>query len=540
MDAIPCSPVPLNPSVDQRAAEEDLQLLFRIFPDPLRSVLGGLQTSELLEVILDLGRFPEARLSDRTLTLLEREVESETIEHVVGRLGRFSADNRAGIERTLHRISAIRNRAGDVVGLTCRVGRAVTGTVEIIRDVVESGRSLLLLGPPGVGKTTLLREAARVLADDVGRRVMVVDTSNEIGGDGDIPHRGIGSARRMQVPSPELQHQVMIEAVENHMPEVIVIDEIGTLEETAAARTIAERGVQLVATAHGLTLENLIRNPTLCDLVGGIQAVTLSDDEAHRRGTRKTVLERKAPPSFATVIEILSRDRLAISHDAGEAVDSILQGKRVEPELRRRTSKGWEQERDGPASDAPQSDREQTLFSSVVAPFSFKDARRVCRIFPVGINRSRLEKAILELQVPARLADRPQDADIVVSLKGQSKRRPQKLKSTLHRKVAFHSIKGNTIKQIKAFLKRELRTSEEREESIRSEIESGLSEVESAIAHVRRTSEVVELAPQKAYVRRRQHEEIQTCGLYSESAGEARQRRVVIYPRQIAQNFPVV
>src|SRR3989442_2470881 len=186
--------------------------------------------------------------------------------------------------------------------LTLRVGRAVYGTMEIIRDVVEAGRSILLLGKPGVGKTTLLREVARVLADEMGKRVVIVDTSNEIAGDGDIPHPGIGRARRMQVATPSLQHAVMIEAVENHMPEVVVIDEIGTEQEAAAARTIAERGVQLIATAHGNTLENLMLNPTLSDLVGGIQTVTLSDEEARRRGTQKSVLERKAPPTFQTLV----------------------------------------------------------------------------------------------------------------------------------------------------------------------------------------------------------------------------------------------
>ena len=276
----------------------------------------------------------------------------QDLAHVVARVGRFAKDNRAGIERTLHRISALRNRVGEVVGLTCRVGRAVYGTVAFVRDVIEAGRSTLLLGRPGVGKTTLLREAARVLADDMGKRVVVVDTSNEIAGDGDIPHPAIGRARRMQVPSPDEQHAVMIEAVENHMPEVIVIDEIGTQAEALAARTIAERGVQLIATAHGNTLENLIQNPTLSDLVGGIQAVILSDEEARRRGTQKTVLERRAPPTFGVVIEIQEKDRLAVHHDVGEVVDRLLRGARAEPELRRRGAAG-EVEIQRPAVAAP-------------------------------------------------------------------------------------------------------------------------------------------------------------------------------------------
>ncbi|MDE3229216.1 MAG: AAA family ATPase, partial [Chloroflexota bacterium] len=251
-------------------------------------------------------------------------------------IGQFGDDNRAGIERTLHRISAIRNRRGEVVGLTCRVGRAVRGPVALIRDVVEQGRSILILGRPGVGKTTLLREAARVLADELGKRVVVVDTSNEIAGDGDIPHPGIGRARRMQVAHPAEQHAVMIEAVENHMPEVIVIDEIGTELEAQAARTIAERGVQLVGTAHGRTLENLLLNPTLSDLVGGIQAVTLGDEEARRRGTQKTVLERKAPPTFDVLVEQQSWREVIVHRDVAAAVDELLRGHALTAELRTR------------------------------------------------------------------------------------------------------------------------------------------------------------------------------------------------------------
>ncbi|TMB48774.1 MAG: AAA family ATPase, partial [Chloroflexi bacterium] len=288
---------------------DDLDALMASLPTEIVERLRSFaDRSDLLEVVMDLGRRPEARFVHGEEVLLDREIGDPDIGHVVNHIGVFGDDNRAGIERTLHRISAIRNRAGKVVGLTCRIGRAVFGTIEIIRDIVESGRSILLLGRPGVGKTTMLREVARVLADDLGKRVVVVDTSNEIAGDGDIPHPGIGDARRMQVRTPTEQHAVMIEAVENHMPEVIVIDEIGTELEAAAARTIAERGVQLVGTAHGNTLDNLMLNPTLSDLVGGIQTVTLGDEEARRRGTQKTVLERKAPPTFDVVVEIVERD----------------------------------------------------------------------------------------------------------------------------------------------------------------------------------------------------------------------------------------
>src|SRR5215471_5028877 len=320
---------------------DDLDQLLEVLPPHICDPLLALEERrELLEVVMDLGREPEARMPGREVVLSPHTVTEEDIDYVVQRIGAFGDDNRAGIERTLHRISAIRNREGRIVGITCRVGRAVFGTVTIIRDIVESGRSILMMGRPGVGKTTLLREAARVLADDLRKRVMIVDTSNEIGGDGDIPHPAVGRARRMQVPTPSMQHAVMIEAVENHMPEVIVIDEIGTELEAIAARTIAERGVQLVATAHGNTLENLMMNPTLSDLIGGIQSVTLSDEEARRRGTQKSILERKAPPTFDIVVEIQSWERVAVHGEVAEIVDSMLRGYKVPAEVRELDEQG--------------------------------------------------------------------------------------------------------------------------------------------------------------------------------------------------------
>src|SRR5215204_233266 len=325
----------------QRETPDDLSVLLAALPPEIVAAIHALPAKEeLIEVVLDLGRRPEARFPDSEVSLLDREVVEADLAFVIDHIGLFGDDNRAGIERTLHRISAIRNRTGKIVGLTCRIGRAVYGTIEIIDDFVETGKSILIMGRPGIGKTTMLREAARVLADDMGKRVVVVDTSNEIAGDGDIPHPAIGKARRMQVRTPSLQHEVMIEAVENHMPEVIVIDEIGTELEAQAARTIAERGVQLIGTAHGNNLDNLMLNPTLSDLIGGIQSVTLGDEEARRRRTQKSVLERKAPPTFDVIVEIQDRERVAVHSDVAETIDALLRGDAVAPELRWRDEEG--------------------------------------------------------------------------------------------------------------------------------------------------------------------------------------------------------
>ena len=372
----------------------ELSQLLDIFPLAIRQALVRLNNIEdIIEVVLDLGRPPEARFEHDFKYLTDTPVSHEDIAHVCSRISPFGADNRAGIEQTLHRISAIRNRTGKIVGLTCRVGRAVYGTIDILLDVLRSGKSICLLGRPGVGKTTMLRECARVLSEE-RKRVVIVDTSNEIAGDSDIPHPGIGLARRMQVADPALQHAVMIEAVENHMPEVIVIDEIGTAAEAEAARTIAERGVTLIGTAHGQTLENLLMNPTLSDLVGGVSAVTLSDEEARRRGTRKTVLERKAPPTFDVVVEIHDRDRLAIHKNVAEVIDALLRGYQPQPEIRQR-------EPSGEVTVVQEADTESMprLADRYDHDRDGEERDRPLLIFPYGVSRNKIERAISNLRV---------------------------------------------------------------------------------------------------------------------------------------------
>jgi stage III sporulation protein SpoIIIAA len=543
-----------------RQIMDDLELLLDVMPPAIRQAIaawtGGGEA--LIEVVLDLGRPPEARFAERGADITPAAVTREDIAHVVGRVGSFGKDNRAGIERTLHRISALRNRRGDVIGLTCRIGRAVYGTVDILRDVIEAGRSILLLGRPGVGKTTLLREAARVLADDLARRVVVVDTSNEIAGDGDIPHPGIGRARRMQVPSPEHQHAVMIEAVENHMPQVIVIDEIGTAAEAMAARTIAERGVQLIATAHGNTLDNLLQNPTLSDLVGGVQVVTLSDEEARRRGTQKTVLERKAPPTFGALIEILDKERLAVHHDVAEVVDLRLREVPARPELRTRGADGSVQIEAGAragaggrgAADAhaPAAGRSARALHDSAAPRDgearwprpphdapgsaaaarLRPPRKLVRIHPYAVSKAKLERAIHKFRAPALVVGDLDGADLVLTLKAQDRRQPRRLRDAQARGIPIAIVKSNTIVQIENTLRSSLDLGEPAE--LRADDEAALREAEAGIDEVLGRGEPVELAPRNTYLRRLQHAAVERHGLASQSKGEGTFRRVVIFP----------
>ena len=491
-------------------------------------------------------------------------------EYVISRIGTFGKDNRAGIERTLHRISAIRNRQGKVIGLTCRVGRAVYGTIDIIQDIVESGKGILILGRPGRGKTTKLREVARVLSDELLKRVVIVDTSNEIAGDGDIPHPAIGRARRMQVSAPDQQHHVMIEAVENHMPEVIVIDEIGTEQEAFAARTIAERGVQLIGTAHGNSLENLMMNPTLSDLVGGIHAVTLSDDEAKRRGTQKTVLERKAPPTFDVIIEIMEVDKLAVHLDVEKTVDRLLRGAPPRPEIRVRTDRGEieiVQKSDEPPAIRELNGRERERPDNATGVSSNRGGRLTpkqndsdeddkdgfvpntapqaqngsgsngkngrspltsARIFPYGVSRSRLDRAIMENGLAAYVARDINDADVVLALKTTYKREPGKMREAAQRKLPVYVVRSNTYAQIANAIRDIFGLSAMVEEE--DETESALLEAQEAVDRVRLTNEAVELAPANSYMRRLQHQIIERYQLTSESVGVDPMRRVRILP----------
>ncbi len=553
---------------------DDLDALLAVLP---KSVVDAVHKADdydnLLEIILDLGRLPTARFVDREITLRTEEVTRPEIDYVEQHIGMFDADNRAGIERTLHRISAIRNRRGHIVGLTLRVGRAVYGTVDIIQDIVETGKSVLLLGRPAIGKTTLLREAARILAET--RRVVIVDTSNEIGGDGDVPHPAVGKARRMQVREPMLQHEVMIEAVENHNPEVIVIDEIGRELEAAAARTIAERGVQLIGTAHGQTIDNLMLNPTLSDLIGGIEAVTLSDEEARRRGTQKTVLERRAPPTFDVLVEIQQRDRLAVHMDIAASVDSLLRGYLLPPEIRSRGADGSihvEQARPDPRARPESEFRIESMDGAgrgvqrmgfdplrnpaVPAqlgtslgrlgaerngspapagmggdtpgqPAPLRSPLQTVRVYPFGVARDKLMQAAKRMGVPAMVVKDAGEADVLVTLRSYYRDRQQAVMQAEHRGMPVYVLRANTVSQMEQFLSDLFNLAEVVPPN--SELDLAKNQTLAAIATVLNGERWVDLPPGPAAVRRLQHELARDSELVSHSYGKEPRRHVRIF-----------
>ncbi|HRN50707.1 MAG TPA: R3H domain-containing nucleic acid-binding protein [Anaerolineales bacterium] len=554
----------------RRQITDDLDALLGVLPDDVQTAVRDHNNSgDLLEIILDLGRVPTTRLVNEEVTLLEREIDKDDIEYVVSRLRDFDEDNRAGIERSLHRISAIRNRRGDVVGLTLRVGRAVYGTIDIIEDLIQDGKSLLILGRPGVGKTTLLREAARILAEK--NRVVIVDTSNEIGGDGDVPHPAVGRARRMQVATPSMQHEVMIEAVENHNPQVIVIDEIGRELEAKAARTIAERGVQLIGTAHGNSLENLLLNPTLSDLVGGIESVTLSDEEARRRGTQKTVLERRSPPTFDVLVEIQSRSQFAVHRDVTSAVDSLLRGYPMEPEQRTRAEDGQihvtqapEPQRPGaPRRNEPAPARSSTrLGAQVAAPAQSRTPRRrepaaqpepdaayartqtatatreapaprsasslqPVRIYPFGVARNRLMNAAKHVGVPVIPVNDPGEADVLVTLRTYYRKRQRPIVDAEQRGMPVYVLRANTVVQMERFLSGIFELPNQADET--GDMDEQLGQTRQAIDAVLNGERWVELPPASSHVRRLQHQMVEESKLVSHSYGKEPNRRVRIF-----------
>jgi len=541
---------------------DDLDLLLAILPQRIRVALEQAdRAAELIEVIMDLGRLPEARFTDGEMYLSDHEITADDLQAVIDQIGDFGSDNRAGIERTLHRISAIRNRKGKIIGLTCRVGRAVYGTIDIIKDIVMSDKSILLLGRPGVGKTTILREAARVRGED--RRVVIVDTSNEIAGDGDIPHPAIGRSRRMQVPEPVLQHEVMIEAVENHMPEVIIIDEIGREQEAVAARTIAERGVQLIGTAHGNSLENLLMNPTLSDLVGGIESVTLSDEEARRRGTQKSVLERKAPPTFDVLIELQERQRMVVHHDVGAAVDALLRGRVMSPEVRHIDPKGelhiekvqpepmggGSSERVGKHRRPRQGRNDgakvttetngahshswewQENLEERIEPAPEEQTERpsrIVRVYPYGIGQNRLRSAASTLNVPVQIVDNLSQADVVMTLKNYYRQQPQPLMDAERRNVPIYVLRSNTVTQMEQCLVDIFQIPTDPVDVFTE----AMRETQDGIQQVMNGATTIELQPRSAAIRSQQHQLVRAANLISHSYGREPYRRVRIFRKE--------
>lgn len=525
--------------MDKLQFYNDLNRLIEILPPNITQKLRKEDLEDAIEIVFDLGRIPEVRYSDGKIKYVGDNPVTETeIQHITSRIEDFTSDNRSGIPGTLHRISAIKNRKGKVIGLTCRIGRVVTGTIVCIKDLVLTGKSLLFLGRPGVGKTTKLREIARMVADEIGKRVVIVDTSNEIAGDGDVPHPAIGKARRMQVASPELQKDVMIEAVQNHTPEVILVDEIGTEEEALAARTIAERGVMLIGTAHGNTLENLIKNPTLSDLVGGINSVTLGDDEAKRRACQKTVLEREKKPTFDVVIEIIDRNTLAVYPNVAEAVDYILREWPIKPEIRKvdKEYNAAEQHQVQSVEPTAIQVQEESYDNPLKRNFSIekyvKEVSNFKKIYVYAVSRSITDKAIERLGMNAQITRSIDDADFVIAHKSYSKGGAKILDIAKEYKLPMYYVKSNAMPQIQKALKEALAgknyNGDDVQEPYLDETEQALDEAQTAVSKVLSGIPEVELKPQKSHIRKLQHELIEQHNLKSESVGAEPNRHLKV------------
>lgn len=542
--------------------QNDLDRLIEVLPPKITTMLNKEALSDVIELVFDIGRLPEIRHAGGKIESLNcAPISYEDLEYTTSRIPEFTSDNRSGIEGTLHRISAIRNRQGRIVGLTCRIGRVITGTIDCIKDFVMMNKSILFLGRPGVGKTTKLREISRLVADDIGKRVVIVDTSNEIAGDGDTPHPAIGKARRMQVKQPEYQKDIMIEAVENHTPEVIVVDEIGTEAEAQAARTIAERGVILIATAHGQSLENLIKNPVLSDLVGGIQSVTLGDDEAKRRASQKTVLEREKQPTFDIVIEIIDRNTLAVYKDASEAVDYILRGWPIRPEIRKidktydnkpaeikeehmvnvqmplpeaKVEKRTDEDIIRQINQAENTIAKQNASDRLKFSFSRKDyvkeAKKFKKVYLYAVSRTIVEKLIERLDLNAEITKNIDDADLVIAHKNFAKGGAKILNTANNYRLQIFYVKTNSMAQIQKVLKEALGIQESSQtlQGYYDDAEKALDEAKMAINKILAGAKNIELAPQNQQIRKLQHELVEQHNLESESIGEGEERHLKI------------
>jgi len=556
---------------------DDLNQLLEILPQFISTPIKQHPKQEqLIEIVLDIGRRPEARFSQGTTYLSYRTIIWQDLDYILKRLGKFSGDNRAGIEKTLHRISSLRNRQGSVIGLTCRIGRAFFGTVSIIRDLLEDNKSILLLGRPGVGKTTAIREIARVLSDGMKKRVIIIDTSNEIAGDGDLPHPSIGKARRMQVSSPQNQHQVMIEAVENHMPEIIIIDEIGTELEAAAARTIAERGVQLVGTAHGNALENLIKNPTITDLIGGIQYVTLGDEEAKRRGSSKSILERKAPPTFEVAVEIHDAKTWIIHDNIEKSVDLLLQGQPLPLQERKLNNignniiqcelvsnkKDVRNLSDGSFKNSIDEKKQKNGYilnklnrneewktkktNKSNTQLKKKFGSNFVFLYIYGVNNQDLKSLIKTLKLPIIVTKEIQSADAILALANLLKNN-KKLRQISHsKKITIHTVQSNSLLQIAKALRilvknngtvtkqnTKIKTSYKKiSKIISNELLTPLEETRLVIEEIIIPQKMtIDLLPRPSSIRKLQHELITHYQLRGISVGQEPNRRLRIYPK---------